>query len=231
MATESAFTLFLKTSIFRLLNGFVLHPYGKCVSFSICISANWQAYLRMVALDTAYRTDYPDEELARISADEKRVLLTRDRGLLKRSVIIRGYFVPSTNPREQLLEVLQRFDLFDSISPFERCMHCNSRLRSVPKETIAERLLPQTSQQHKEFRVCPECDRIYWKGSHYRRMQEFIEAVVARRWWLYYQGCPCSLGHNRRFDAVVVWKFHRFARSVSHLLRAPETFKLSGSHS
>jgi uncharacterized protein len=139
------------------------------------------AYLRMLGLDTAYRTDYSDEEQARISVDDKRILLTRDRGLLKRNVIIRGYFVRATNSREQLLEVLQRFDLFGSISPFERCMHCNTRLRSVPKEIVADRLLPETSQRHEEFRICPECDRIYWKGSHYRRMQRFIEVVLARQ--------------------------------------------------
>jgi DNA invertase Pin-like site-specific DNA recombinase len=34
--------------------------------------------------------------------------------------------------------------------------------------------------------------------------------------------------HRRRFDAVAVWRFDRFARSVSHLLRALETFKALG---
>jgi uncharacterized protein len=87
------------------------------------------AYLRMLGLDAAYHTDYTDEKLATISLDEKRILLTRDRGLLKRNIIIRGYFVRATSPREQLIEVLRRFDLFRSISPFERCMHCNTLLR------------------------------------------------------------------------------------------------------
>jgi uncharacterized protein len=139
------------------------------------------AYLRMVGLDAAYHTDYTDEELAKTSLDEKRILLTRDRGLLKRNVIIRGYFLRTTNPREQLIEVLQRFDLLGSISPFERCMHCNALLRPVSKEAVADRLLPETKQHYEEFRICPECDRIYWKGSHYRRMQKFIEAVLASR--------------------------------------------------
>jgi uncharacterized protein with PIN domain len=139
------------------------------------------AYLRMLGLDAAYRSDYADEKLARISVDEKRILLTRDRGLLKRNTIIRGCFLRATSPREQLIEVLHRFDLFSSIAPFERCMHCNALLRPVPKEMVADRLLPETRQHYEEFRMCPECDRIYWKGSHYRRMQRFIEAVVSRR--------------------------------------------------
>lgn len=139
------------------------------------------AYLRMLGLDTAYDRDYTDENLARISLDERRILLTRDRGLLKRNMIIRGYFLRATNPREQLIEVLQRFDLFRSISPFERCMHCNALLRPIAKEMIAERLLPETRQHYEEFRTCPHCDRIYWKGSHYQRMQRLIESILACR--------------------------------------------------
>jgi uncharacterized protein with PIN domain len=139
------------------------------------------AYLRMVGFDTVYSRDYTDQELARFSADGERILLTRDRGLLKRNIIIRGHFVRATNPREQLVEVLRRFDLFGSISPFERCIHCNALLRPIPKEAVADRLLPETKQHYEEFRKCPGCDRIYWKGSHYRRMQRFIETIVARR--------------------------------------------------
>jgi len=139
------------------------------------------AYLRMVGVDTVYLRDCTDRELARISVDEKRILLTRDRGLLKRNIIIRGYFVRATNPREQLVEVLRRFGLFGSISPFERCIHCNTLLRPIPKVMVVDRLLPETRQHYEEFRICPECNRIYWKGSHYQRMQRFIEGVLAPR--------------------------------------------------
>jgi uncharacterized protein len=138
-------------------------------------------YLRMLGFDAAYRTDCPDEKLARLSLDEKRILLTRDRGLLKRNVIVRGYFVRATNPQEQLLQVLQRFDMFGAISPFKRCIHCNSLLQPVAKEKIVDRIPPKTKQHYEEFCVCPECDRIYWRGSHYQRMQRFIEAVLVRR--------------------------------------------------
>jgi uncharacterized protein len=124
------------------------------------------AYLRMLGLDTAYDRDYTDEQVARLSQDEKRILLTRDRGLLKRNRVIRGYFLRATSPREQLIEVLRRFDLFASISPFERCMRCNGLLRPVDKDVIAGRLLPETRDHYEEFRRCPNCDRIYWKGSH-----------------------------------------------------------------
>jgi uncharacterized protein with PIN domain len=138
-------------------------------------------YLRMFGFDAAYRTDYMDEELARISQDDRRILLTRDRGLLKRNAIIRGYFLRAMSPREQLIEVLRRFDLFGSISPFERCMQCNTRLSVVPKEAVANRLLPETRQHYEEFHICRSCERIYWKGSHYQRMQKFIEEILQCR--------------------------------------------------
>jgi len=136
------------------------------------------AYLRMVGFDTVYRSDYEDEELAEISANQKRILLTRDRGVLKRNIVTRGYCLRSTDPRDQLAEVLQRFDLSASIAPFQRCVHCNELLQPTAKQLIGHRLQPETRQCYDEFCMCPACQRIYWKGSHYRRMQRLIESVV-----------------------------------------------------
>ncbi len=136
------------------------------------------AYLRMLGFDTLYRGDAEDEELARIATNERRILLTRDRGLLKRSAVTRGYCVRTTNPREQLAEVVERFDLSGSIAAFQRCVHCNAVLRAIPKELISNRLQPETKQYFDEFHICPGCDRIYWKGSHYRRMRRLIESMV-----------------------------------------------------
>lgn len=137
------------------------------------------AYLRMLGFDTVYRNDYRDEDLAGISAREKRTLLTRDRGILKRTIITRGYCLRHTDPPRQLVEVLQHFELFRVIDPFKRCMHCNGVLRPTQKEAVSDRLLPDTKQHYDEFFLCPQCGRIYWKGSHYRRMQRFIESVTS----------------------------------------------------
>lgn len=136
------------------------------------------AYLRMLGFDSLYRNDCRDEELARISANQQRTLLTRDRGLLKRSIVIHGYLVRKVHPHHQMIEVLSRFDLFASISPFRRCLHCNAPLQAVPKESIRHRLLRKTEQHYDEFHICSDCDRIYWKGSHYQRMQGLIARVI-----------------------------------------------------
>jgi uncharacterized protein with PIN domain len=138
------------------------------------------AYLRMLGFDVVYRNDFPDEELARISAREERILLTRDQGLLKRNLVTHGYWVRATQPREQVLEIVRYFDLVPLFTPFRRCVHCNAVLQTVRKELILDRLLPETRQHHYEFYICPNCDRIYWKGSHFRRMWNFIEEIRSR---------------------------------------------------
>jgi len=136
------------------------------------------SYLRMLGFDTLYRNDFPDPELARISSDEGRILLTRDRGLLKRAVVTHGYCVRETNPRAQIVEVLRRFDLFGAVTPFCRCMSCNGSLQPVSKQAIGNRLPPKTREYYDEFRVCGGCEQVYWKGSHYQRMREFIAWVL-----------------------------------------------------
>lgn len=138
------------------------------------------SYLRLLGLDTLYHNDYDDQELARISSQERRILLTRDRGLLKRAVVTHGYCVRETNPRRQLAEVLRRFDLFEVIQPFRRCIRCNGLLEPVSKEAISHRLDPKTRKYYDEFRRCQACDHIYWKGSHYQRMRRLVEQVLDR---------------------------------------------------
>jgi len=136
------------------------------------------SYLRMLGFDTLYRNDYDDPELAHISSSQNRILLTRDRGLLKRSIVTHGYCLRQTNPREQLLEVLRRFDLFRAIHPFNRCLRCNGRLEPVDKAAVVDHLPAKVEKYYDDFRRCRSCGQIYWKGSHYERMRRFIDGVL-----------------------------------------------------
>ncbi len=138
------------------------------------------AHLRMLGLDTLYRNDYADEELAQISSAEQRIVLTRDRGVLKRSIVVYGYYVRETDPEQQLIEVIRRFNLTRFVRPFHRCLHCNGLLEPVDKEKIADRLEPRTQQYFHEFHLCTNCGKIYWKGSHYDRMQRLIEQIAGQ---------------------------------------------------
>ncbi|MCJ7625774.1 MAG: Mut7-C ubiquitin/RNAse domain-containing protein [Anaerolineaceae bacterium] len=134
-------------------------------------------YLRMLGFDSRYENSFEDDELALIASDEKRIILTRDRGLLKRKMVTHGYLVRATLPRVQIVEVIKRFDLGTSILAFRRCIRCNGLLEAVPKENIIDRIQPDTIRYFDEFQICSDCTQIYWKGSHYERMKNFIEAI------------------------------------------------------
>jgi uncharacterized protein with PIN domain len=135
-------------------------------------------YLRLLGFDCLYQNDYDDAELAEISSRQGRILLTKDRGLLKRKVVTHGYCVRDTDPRLQLLEVTRRFDLRDSVRPFRLCLRCNGQLIEVAKADIVDRLRLNTRLYYDDFRICAGCQQIYWKGSHYHRMQRFLQSVL-----------------------------------------------------
>jgi len=132
--------------------------------------------LRLIGLDTAYRADANDAELAELADREARILLTRDQGLLKRRLVAHGYFVRETRPHAQLVEVLRRFGPLD-LHLFSRCLRCNGVLREVPKSAIDAALLPRTRQHYDQFNACSGCGRIYWKGSHWERLMHAIEVA------------------------------------------------------
>lgn len=132
-------------------------------------------YMRLCGFDVFYDPAFADDnDIIALSLDEKRVVITRDTGLLKNGKVTRGYWLRSSRPDDQLKEILSRFDLFGRIALFTRCMECNSVLEKVDKEMIEAKLMPGTRKYFNEFYLCRGCDRIYWKGSHYNRMKEFI---------------------------------------------------------
>jgi uncharacterized protein with PIN domain len=135
------------------------------------------AYLRMLGFDALYRNDFEDEELAHISAAQGKILLTRDRGLLKRRLVTRGFCLRTKDPRQQLLDVVQRFDLLNQISPFTRCLTCNGRLVHVSKTEILDQLQAGTRKYFDDFSRCEDCGKIYWKGSHHERMQSLLDWI------------------------------------------------------
>ena len=134
--------------------------------------------LRMLGFDTLYRNDYEDRELAQISAQESRILLTRDRVLLMRSIVTYGYYIRSKSHDRQLMEVLRRFHLLGSFKPFQRCIRCNGLLTPVDKASILDQLPELVKQQVDEFSRCENCDKVYWRGTHVERMQQLIDKVI-----------------------------------------------------
>jgi uncharacterized protein with PIN domain len=136
------------------------------------------SYLRLLGFDTLYRNDYDDDELADTSSNQRRILLTRDRGLLKRNRVWFGYCIRARSPGEQVVEVLKRFDLAERAHPFSRCACCNGLLTPVEKVDVFDRLEPKTKLYYDDFRICQDCDRIYWKGSHFERMESQLQDLL-----------------------------------------------------
>jgi hypothetical protein len=138
------------------------------------------SHLRLAGFDAIVPED--DVEVAKTAVRDTRVVLTRDRQLLKRNAIRHGYWIRSTDARVQFTELVERLDLACRARPFTRCLSCNGLLQSVSKEVVAARLPPRTRAMFDEFRCCCGCHRVYWRGSHYQQLsgllQRLLESVV-----------------------------------------------------
>lgn len=135
-------------------------------------------FLRMLGFDTLYTNSAEDHELVRISSEEGRMLLTRDRGVLKHAAVTHGYWVRATDSRRQAAEVVERFELARLIRPLTRCMVCNHPLRAVGRDDVLGRVPERVLESCSDFRECPGCGRVYWEGSHTRRMRNWIEELT-----------------------------------------------------
>ncbi len=133
--------------------------------------------LRVLGFDTLWRDDYEDAEIARLAADERRCVLTRDVDLLKRKAVDRGYWLRGTEILGQVEEVVRRLDLLSRLAPFTRCPRCNGLIEAVEKAEIESDLEPETRRRFDEFKRCRDCRRIYWKGSHHDGLVREIETL------------------------------------------------------
>jgi len=156
-----------------------LRPYAlRLIKFVADVHLGKLArYLRMLGFDTFYAPTQADEELIDRSVQEQRILLTRDLGILKNRRVTHGYFLRHTEPRQQLKEVVRRFDLKGRILPFTRCLDCNGSLIPIEKATIDHQLDQDTRRYYEKFFQCTGCQRIYWEGSHHERMQQLIASL------------------------------------------------------
>jgi uncharacterized protein len=137
-------------------------------------------HLRMLGFDSLWKSDYTDPELLRVSAEEGRILLTRDRALWEMAPL--SHYVAATDPEEQLVEVLRKFELLDVAREgrgfLTRCLQCNSVILPAKPHHVAHLIPGDILTRFDEFFFCPHCERVYWKGSHWDRMREWVAKWV-----------------------------------------------------
>jgi uncharacterized protein with PIN domain/sulfur carrier protein ThiS len=134
--------------------------------------------LRMAGFDTLYDNHFDDDEIEALAAREHRAVLTRDRELLKRRTIAQGRYVHALRPAEQMAEVVERLGLAAAAAPFTLCLHCNAPLRPVDKAAVLDQLPASVRTLHDEFSTCDTCRRVYWKGSHWKRMRDLLAPSI-----------------------------------------------------
>ena len=131
-------------------------------------------YLRLLGFDTTYGNDLDDATLADVTSRERRVLLTCDVGLLKRKAVVRGHWLRARDPERQVEEIVDALQLTRSFRPFTRCMTCNGLLEAVARKDVDGVVPPAVYRRFRAFRRCRDCDRVYWRGTHFARLQRLV---------------------------------------------------------
>jgi uncharacterized protein with PIN domain len=138
--------------------------------------AHW---LRLLGFDCAYESEIDDGELVRRGIEQDRIVLTRDRALPDEWRASGICVVRAERTFEQLEELMRRFDLARAVRPFTRCSACNERLSEADAADLTGRAPASILATRERLRECPGCKRVYWKGSHARRIQRVVDRLLA----------------------------------------------------
>ena len=133
--------------------------------------------LRLLGFDSVYCNSFSNKEIIDTAIKEDRIILTRNIGLLKNRRITHGYWIRSAEVTKQTVEVLKKYDLYTSFHPYSLCMDCNGIIIPAAKNEIEHLLPPNTKKLFNDFFLCSDCNKVFWKGSHYKKMDEFIENI------------------------------------------------------
>ncbi len=137
--------------------------------------------LRLLGFSVYYRNDLEDREIADRAAASSAIVLSRDRGLLRRKKITQGLLLTSTDPYEQAREVLWHFNLLSSVRPFSRCSLCGEPIKPVPREMVYDQLPASVRDKYPAFYQCSACGKLFWKGDHFRTMEGLLNRLLSPR--------------------------------------------------
>jgi len=136
-------------------------------------------YLRLLGFDTVWRNDLGDEEIIDRALAGRRIILTRDIGILRNGRVTHGYWLRSTEPDAQLEEVIRALQLGADFAPYTRCLECNGACVPISRGEAAREVPLQVFLVYRDFRRCTGCGRVYWAGSHLRRLDRVIAQARA----------------------------------------------------
>lgn len=126
--------------------------------------------LRLLGYDVLYDSAMDDNGLIRLSLEQHRIILTRDRALTQRPLAAHHLFVQDQDLDAQVRQVLSAFPPPPDALKLTRCSHCNVVLQPLSRKSAKDRTPDHVYETHRRFRKCDACGRIYWKGTHARRM-------------------------------------------------------------
>ena len=138
-------------------------------------------WLKILGFDSAFFSRIEDDDLLDFAQKEKRILLTRDTGLIERSRGIKTLFIESEVWPEQVQQVLDAFKLREKARPYTRCIECNTALKELPKERARNLVTPFVYERAEEFALCPQCGRVFWKGTHLEDMDGKVDKILRKK--------------------------------------------------
>lgn len=146
-----------------------------------CMLGKLAKWLKILGFDAVFFSKIEDSELLALAKKEKRILLTRDTGLLEKSSDIRILFIESEDWNRQIEQVLGGFKLWQDIHPYSRCIECNEELKDLPKNRARNLVTPFVYEKVDAFSICPSCGRVFWKGTHHQDMEVKLEEILRKR--------------------------------------------------
>ncbi len=138
-------------------------------------------WLKILGFDAVFFSKIEDDALLEIAKAEDRILLTRDTGLIERAKKAKSLFIESENWRTQVEQVLDVFDLWPDVKPNSRCIECNVRIKDLPREKARNLVTPFVFENADTFALCPDCGRVFWRGTHLKDMESKIDDFLKRR--------------------------------------------------
>ena len=138
-----------------------------------CMLGKLAKWLKILGFDTVFFSKIEDAELIGLAKQEDRVLLTRDTGIAGHSTACSTFLIESEYWPEQIDQVLNTLNLWPDVKTFSRCLECNCPLNELPKERARNLVTPYILENAEAFALCPECSKVYWKGTHHQDMSFF----------------------------------------------------------